>query len=104
MPYLSLQMLPTDSSRDKVAHGAILSDNQHDYGKAMFERADFARMATLLAGIQGRFIMSINDVPQIRELFAAFTLTEVSTTYTIGGAGRAGERAELLISNFAIAD
>lgn len=78
---------------------------ENDYGKAMFERADFARMAALLAGIQGRFIMSINDVPQIRELFAAFRLTEVTTSYTIGRANDlTGDRAELLISNFYIGD
>ena len=78
---------------------------ENDYGKAMFERADFARMAAVLAGIQGKFIMSINDVPQIRELFAAFRLTEVTTSYTIGRANdRASDRAELLISNFPIGD
>jgi DNA adenine methylase len=76
-----------------------------DYGKDMFGRDDFARMAALLAGIKGRFLMSINDVPEIRKLFAAFTLTEVKTSYSIGKSGdRAPERPELLISNFAIGD
>lgn len=76
---------------------------ENDYGKAMFEKADFARMAALLASVLGRFIMSINDVPEIRELFAAFRLTEVTTSYTIGRANdRTGDRAELLISNFDI--
>ena len=76
---------------------------ENDYGRAMFERADFAHMAALLAGIQGRFIMSINDVPQIRELFEAFHLTPVTTSYTIGRANdRSNDRAELLISNFDI--
>ncbi|MDT8856473.1 DNA adenine methylase [Paracoccaceae bacterium Fryx2] len=74
-----------------------------DYGKAMFARDDFARMAEQLAGIQGRFLLSINDVPEIREIFARFTLTEVTTSYTISAkSGAPTERAELLISNDAV--
>lgn len=75
---------------------------EDDYGKAMFDRTDFARMAALLAGIKGRFILSLNDLPEVRETFAAFDLAEVNTTYSINnkGAGAAGGRAELLISNF----
>jgi DNA adenine methylase len=76
-----------------------------DYGKAMFARADFAAMAAQLAGIKGRFLMSINDVPEIRQVFAAFEVTEVLTSYTIGHSiDRAPTRAELIISNFKIGD
>lgn len=74
---------------------------EDDYGKAMFSRADFERLAGCLSAIQGRFIMSLNDVPQVRETFAGFALAEVKTSYTIApSAGRQPERAELLISNF----
>ncbi|WP_434555541.1 DNA adenine methylase [Paracoccus denitrificans] len=77
---------------------------EDDYGKAMFERADFQRLAQLLGAIKGRFILSLNDVPEVRETFAAFQLTEVSTTYTISAKRNdpAGGRAELLISNYAL--
>lgn len=72
-----------------------------DYGKELFSRAEFERMATLLAQIDGRFIMSINDVPDIRTTFAAFNMAEVSTSYTISSQNDArGQRPELLISNF----
>lgn len=79
---------------------------EDDYGKQMFDRQDFARMADLLAGIGGRFILSINDVPEIRATFGAFDLTEVRTTYTVNSRRGAGgnDRAELLVSNFALAD
>lgn len=78
---------------------------ENDYGKAMFSRADFARMATVLSCLQGRFILSINDVPEIRETFAAHRLTPVTTSYTIGsGNDRSSARAELLISNFPLGD
>lgn len=74
---------------------------ENDYGKALFERADFERLAAQLKGIKGRFLMSINDVPEIREAFAAFHMAEVSTTYTIAAKNdRSKDRAELLISNF----
>lgn len=73
-----------------------------DYGKAMFERADFQRVADQLGTIRGRFLLSINDVPEVRAIFAAFQLISVSTTYSIGKVGdRSEARPELLISNFA---
>lgn len=76
---------------------------EDDYGKAMFERTDFERLAACLRAIQGRFIMSLNDVPQVRETFAGLAMAEVKTTYTIApSARRQPERAELLISNFAL--
>ncbi|MFV0492600.1 MAG: DNA adenine methylase [Pseudorhodobacter sp.] len=72
-----------------------------DYGKELFGREEFDRMAEQLGQIKGRFLMSINDVPAIRETFSAFWVTEVATTYTIGKQNDSrGSRAELLISNF----
>jgi DNA adenine methylase len=76
---------------------------ENDYGKAMFSRDDFSRMAEALRAVKGRFILSINDVPEIREIFAGFAMMEVKTSYTIGGTNdRKGDRAELLISNYAV--
>lgn len=74
-----------------------------DYGKALFERQDFERLALQLANIRGRFLMSINDVPEIRETFSGFHMAEVETSYTVAkNADARGARAELLISNFDI--
>lgn len=74
---------------------------ENDYGKSVFERADFARLASQLAGIKGRFLMSLNDVPQVRQIFAGFRIEAVTTTYNIAakqsGGGKAGE---VLIGNF----
>ena len=77
---------------------------ENDYGRAMFSREDFARMASLLAEIKGRFLMSLNDVPEIRQTFGAFHLTEVSTSYSINRTVGHQPRAELLISNFRLSD
>lgn len=68
------------------------------YGKALFSRADFERLATVLRGVQGRFIMSINDRPEVREIFEGFSLAEVSTSYSVSGGGRSGNAAELIIT------
>jgi DNA adenine methylase len=77
--------------------------SEDDYGKEMFAPSDFDRLADLLGGIKGRFVMSINDVPEIRARFARFHLLELSTTYTIGRQTAArGERRELALSNFPI--
>lgn len=72
-----------------------------DYGKDMFGREQFQRMAEVLAGIQGRFLLSLNDVPEVRATFAPFQLAPVITNYSIGNHAGAGQaRSELLISNF----
>lgn len=77
---------------DPPYHGS-----ETDYGKGVFGRADFGALAERLGGLKGRFILSINDVPEIREMFAAFTIEPVSLTYT--AARHAGTEArELIIS------
>lgn len=70
--------------------------SEKDYG-AGFERADFERMAAALRGLQGHFLLSINDVPAIRQAFAGFTQRPVSVTYTVS-AGKAQRARELIIS------
>ncbi len=54
-----------------------------DYGKELFARADFERLARRLARIEGRFIFSINDAPEIRQLFRWAQIETVAVTYTI---------------------
>lgn len=70
--------------------------SESDYGADLFRREDFARLADLLSRIQGKFLLSINDTPEIRSIFAAFHQLPIETTYTIGGNKKA---AELVISN-----
>ncbi|MAS43370.1 MAG: DNA methyltransferase [Rhodobacteraceae bacterium] len=74
---------------------------EDDYGKALFAREDYARLADQLAAIRGRFLLSINDVPEIREVFGRFDLAEVETTYGISksATSKAEARRELLISS-----
>lgn len=69
-----------------------------DYGRDLFGRDDFERLAELLAGLKGRFLLSLNDVAPVREIFAGFTIEAVRTTYTIAGKGRAKPVGEVIIS------
>ncbi len=73
---------------------------ENDYRKGIFERDDFARLAGILAGIKGKFILSINDVPAIREIFRDFLIEEVDTNYTVAGADKQKKVTELLIRNY----
>lgn len=57
--------------------------SEGDYGADAFSRADFRKLADILAGISGRFVLSINDTPEVREVFGAFDQEPVELTYTI---------------------
>ena len=70
-----------------------------DYGKNIFSRAEYAAMAEQLAGIQGRFLLSINDVPEIRDTFSGFEVREVETTYSVSRK-ECQKAGELLIMNY----
>jgi DNA adenine methylase len=72
---------------------------ENDYGAGLFGREDFEVLADLLNTIQGRFIMSLNDRSEVREMFAAFSIEAVETTYSIGRAAGARSRVgEVIIS------
>lgn len=73
--------------------------SEGDYGKALFARADFSRLADRLDGLRGRFLLSINDTPETRRIFASFDIEEVATSYSVGRRSGASDRApELLVS------
>lgn len=70
-----------------------------DYGKALFDRGQFDKMAEVLSGIKGRFILSLNDKPEVREVFKAFDFEAVGVRYTLGGTAKAATFGEVIISN-----
>lgn len=72
--------------------------SEGDYGKALFGRTQFADIAARLRRLKGTFILSINDVPQIRELFEDFTFDGVELTYTVGSNSNATNARELIIT------
>jgi DNA adenine methylase len=76
--------------------------NEGDYGPGLFSRERFEEMADQLGRIKGRFLLSLNDHPDVRQVFARFHLTEVRTTYSIGSKKTVEEagRCELIIGNW----
>jgi len=72
---------------------------EDDYGAELFDRSQFAVMAERLARLKGRFILSLNDRPEVRETFAGFTIEGVETTYSIAGGDNAQRAGEVIISN-----
>jgi DNA adenine methylase len=68
-----------------------------------FQTSDYHDLATVLAGIKGRFLLSLNDTPQVRRIFKGFAFTRIRTGYSLAnGRGdrhnRSQTRSELLIS------
>lgn len=73
--------------------------NEGDYGKDMFRREEFEEAAELLAKIKGRFVLSINDQLEIRDLFRDFSMEKVGVRYTLAGNSNTKTFGELIISN-----
>ena len=81
----------------RAARWAFTRPPAADYRRGVFDRADFARLAKMLRGIKGRFILSINDRPEIREMFGWAAVEEVETRCSANA--RANRRVtELLVS------
>ncbi|MFV0294580.1 MAG: DNA adenine methylase [Hyphomicrobiaceae bacterium] len=69
-----------------------------DYGKGIFDQTQYAKMADILGKIDGAFLLSINDRPEIRETFSGFQVEEVRLNYSVS-ASKSTEARELIISN-----
>ena len=70
---------------------------ENDYGDGMFGRPEFGAMAEQLARLKGRFILSLNDRPQVREIFSRFQVETVGTHYGLAGRG-ARAASEVIIT------
>lgn len=61
-----------------------------------FSRGDFEALRRALEASQARFILSINDTPEIRHIFAGFDIEEAHHSFRLSG--RPTEARELIIS------
>lgn len=70
------------------------------YGVA-FGLEQYASMAEQLATMKGKAIVSVNDIPEMRQAFKGHHVQRISISYTVGssGSGRT-PKGELIISNF----
>ena len=73
------------------------------YGKDIFSRADFEKLRDLLKNIQGKFILSLNDVPEVRELFEGFYFHTKQIRWSLNcNSQDENNGKELIITNFEI--
>ncbi|MBU2533350.1 MAG: DNA adenine methylase [Alphaproteobacteria bacterium] len=74
---------------------------EDDYGREIFTRDRFAEMAGVLARLEGKAILSLNDVPDVRKTFAGFRMEAVELNYTISQATAGPKKVgEVLIYTF----
>lgn len=73
---------------------------EDDYGAELFSRSDFARLRAVLDSLKGRFILSINDLPETRDLFKGFEQRSVTTTYGLQGGAKPAR--ELIVTNLPV--
>ena len=66
-----------------------------------FNLDDHVRLKNTLKNIKGKFLLSYNDCPEIRELYNGFSLFDFSRTHSMAQRYEAGkEFKELLIGNY----
>lgn len=67
------------------------------YGVA-FPLENYTKLAGLARTIQGKMIISVNDIPEMREIFAGLVTETAEICYTVGGNNGKRQR-ELIIRN-----
>lgn len=67
------------------------------YGPALFHPADHADLAARVQALEADWVLSINDTPVIRALYAGCHMEPVTLRYSVAG-GAGVEASELLIS------
>lgn len=75
---------------------------EDDYGHDVFSRDDFNQLADQLAGITGKFVLSINATEGSRAVFDRFRVVDVEVAWSIAtrATGTAKRVTELVVSNF----
>lgn len=71
------------------------------YGKNIFSRNDFEKLKSLLNAIKGRFLLSLNDTPEVRQLFGEFVIEPVKVRYSCSRLTQP-VAGELFIANYPI--
>lgn len=64
-----------------------------------FELAEYSKMAAALRAMKGKAIVSVNDIPEMRQAFARLRTKRVSLRYTVGRTVRP-LRGELIVMNW----
>ncbi|EBL9830562.1 DNA adenine methylase [Salmonella enterica] len=65
-----------------------------------FPLAEYERMAQLATSMQGKMIISVNDIPEMRKAFAGLEIRSVGIKYNLQTTEKAKPKRELIIRNF----
>ena len=72
-------------------------DKLHSYS----HHEQYNHLADLARNLTGKMIISVGDIPEMRQAFAGLAMERVELQYTVGGQGRSKQRSgELIIRNF----
>lgn len=61
---------------------------------------DAAAAAANWPKLKGKMVISVNDIPEMRQAFAGLHMESVDITYTVGGGKKGSKTAELVIRNW----
>ncbi len=101
---VQIECLPYEEVLARFDHEETLFYLDPPYwGRALyrfnFTDDDFAKLADRLRAVRGKFVLSLNDLPEVRHCFRDFTLRPIEISYT--SQREPGKRfPELLISNY----
>lgn len=65
-----------------------------------FGMEEYEQLAHAMRTIKGKAILTVNDHPDMRRVFAGFETKVVDINYTVGGAGKGTDRQELIIQSW----
>jgi DNA adenine methylase len=77
----------------------ISSDDSNGYYSVNFRESDHKRLRDVLGSVEGKFLLSYDDDPRVRELYEGFHIEEVFLKYQARGTQKKMS-SELLISNY----
>ncbi len=77
------------------------TESYYNNRKIYFTEKDHKRLLKVLEKVKGKWIVSYNDCPYIRELYKNYNIIEVTRKETLSTAGKnRGEYKELIIKNY----
>jgi DNA adenine methylase len=69
------------------------------YGKGLFAPDQHEAMAAALSRLKGRFILTLNDLPETRRIYRRFKIERADLTYSAGGADKIKAAREVIVTN-----
>lgn len=89
---------------DRTSTFFFIDPPYYDVNQAYAHKFDrFQELADFLPGLKGKFLLTLNDHPDIRKIFGVFHQRRVSLRYTVSNgrsSGRGKQHHELFITNY----